>query len=94
MQPIPVAVTFTDDSFAVELSDGQHLVAPLDISPKLLEATPEQRARVRMTQSGLHWDELDEDIGISGLLRADFARELKTIRDTMPMTRTVRRAKL
>lgn len=42
---------------------------PLDISPKLLAATPEQRARVRITSTGLHWDELDEGVGIKGLLR-------------------------
>jgi hypothetical protein len=28
----------------------------------------EQRARVRITSHGLHWDDLDEDISIAGLL--------------------------
>jgi hypothetical protein len=36
--------------------------------PRLLEATPEQRAEVGMRKNGLHWDALNEDISVSGLL--------------------------
>lgn len=45
------------------------LIAPRS-SPRLLRATPEQRARVEVSGggSGLHWDELDEDISVAGLL--------------------------
>jgi hypothetical protein len=70
MLPHPVAVSFTsDDAFTVELDDGRRLTVPLSESPKLLAATPAQREAVRMTLGGLHWDDLDEDIGIAGLLR-------------------------
>jgi hypothetical protein len=44
--------------------------APLAWFPRLLNATPKQRAAVRISASGesLHWDALDEDISVAGLL--------------------------
>ena len=35
---------------------------------RLLHATPEQRARVELSRVGLHWEDIDEDISIAGLL--------------------------
>lgn len=61
-------VRFDEDSFWVDLSDGRTLGVPLAWFPRLLRSTPEQREQVRMTSRGLHWDALDEDVSISGLL--------------------------
>jgi len=52
----------------VDLTDGRTLGVPLAWFPRLLNATPAQRARVEMSRNGLHWEELDEDISIAGLL--------------------------
>jgi hypothetical protein len=52
----------------VELSDGRTLGAPFAWFPRLHYATPEQRERVEIGRIGLHWEELDEDISIAGLL--------------------------
>jgi hypothetical protein len=52
----------------VDLSDGRILAVPLAWFPRLLHATEEQRERVRISGRGLHWDALDEDISIAGLL--------------------------
>ena len=41
---------------------------PLAWFPRLLHATPEQREQVELSPSGLHWDGIDEDISIAGLL--------------------------
>lgn len=60
---------FSEHAFTVELSDGRESHVPLETSAKLVAASPEQRARVRLTRSGLHWDEMDEDLEIAGLLR-------------------------
>jgi hypothetical protein len=62
------SVRFDDDSFWVELSDGRTLGVPLAWFPRLLHATSEQRLAVTISDDGLHWDELDEDISIVGLL--------------------------
>ena len=52
----------------VDLEDGRTLGIPLVWFPRLLRATPEARAKIELNRSGLHWDELDEDISIAGLL--------------------------
>ena len=64
----PKAVRFDDDTLWVSLSDGRTIAAPLTWFPRLLQATPEQRAKFELSKSGLHWDALDEDISVAGLL--------------------------
>jgi len=56
------------DSLWVDLSDGRTLSVPLVWFPRLLRATPAQRQAVTISTRGLHWEELDEDISIDGLL--------------------------
>lgn len=68
MSTSPRAVRFDDDNLWVSLSDGRTIAAPLAWFPRLLEATPEQRSQVMLSKSGLHWDALDEDISVAGLL--------------------------
>lgn len=62
------AVRFDEHAMWVDLTDGRTLGVPLAWFPRLLRATPEQRARVELSRVGLHWEELDEDISIAGLL--------------------------
>ena len=52
----------------VHLSDGRELGVPLAWFPRLLHASPEQRLQVRISSRGLHWETLDEDISVAGLL--------------------------
>jgi len=52
----------------VSLADGRTIAVPLAWFPRLLEATPEQRAGVELSKWGLHWDALNEDISVAGLL--------------------------
>jgi hypothetical protein len=61
-------VTFDEDNMWVVLSDGRTLGVPLAWFPRLLHATAEQREQVRISSRGLHWEALDEDISIAGLL--------------------------
>ena len=56
------------DSLWVDLSDGRTLGVPLAWFPRLLRATSAQRKRVEISRTGLHWEDLDEDISIAGLL--------------------------
>lgn len=62
------SIAFNDDSMQVQLSDGRVLGVPLAWFPRLLHATPAQRARYTHSTRGLHWEELDEDISVEGLL--------------------------
>lgn len=68
MSTSPKSVRFDDDTMWVGLTDGRTIAAPLTWFPRLLDATPEQRALVELSKSGLHWEALDEDISVAGLL--------------------------
>jgi len=61
-------VRFDEDSMWLDLSDGRTLGVPLAWFPRLLAASPEEREQVRISSRGLHWEALDEDISIAGLL--------------------------
>ncbi|WP_022719622.1 DUF2442 domain-containing protein [Rhodopseudomonas sp. B29] len=62
------SVRFDDHTMWVDLSDGRTLGVPLAWFPQLLRATPAQRAQVELSRVGLHWEALDEDISVAGLL--------------------------
>ena len=64
----PKSIRFDDDTLWVSLSDGRTIAAPLTWFPRLLDAAPEQRAKVELSKNGLHWDSLNEDISVAGLL--------------------------
>lgn len=63
------SVRFDEQTMWVEPADGGAIGVPLAWFPRLLAATPEQRAEVEISPHGLHWDALDEDISVAGLLR-------------------------
>ena len=62
------ALRFDDDIMWVDLLDGRTLGVPLAWFPRLLNATPQQRLAYEISYDGLHWDGIDEDISIAGLL--------------------------
>ena len=70
------AVRFDEHTMWVDLTDGRTLGVPLAWFPRLLRATPVQRERVELSRVGLHWEDLDEDISVAGLLagRGDMTR--------------------
>lgn len=76
MNTLAKSVRFDDNSMWVDLADGRIIAVPLAWFPRLLHATPKQREQIEISHSGLHWDELDEDISIAGLLAgvADLTR--------------------
>jgi len=63
-------VRVTNDSLIVDLSDGRTISAPLEWFPRLLHATPEERSNWRLIGRGhgIHWEEIDEDISVEGLV--------------------------
>jgi hypothetical protein len=74
------SVHFDQDSMWVDLSDGRIVAVPLAWFPRLLHATAEQREQFRFSSRGLHWEALDEDISIAGLLagEGDLTQSQKT----------------
>jgi len=61
-------VWFDEFNMWVTLSDARTLGVPLAWFPRLMHATPEQRAHFELSARGIHWDDLDEDISVDGLL--------------------------
>ena len=61
---------FEEDRFSVIFSDGRILQIPVAYFPRLLKATPEQLLHYTISGggTGLHWEELDEDILVENLL--------------------------
>lgn len=68
---VAVDVTIDDDALHVRIRDGRTISAPLDGFPRLASANASDRADWRLIGSGegIHWNRLDEDVSISGLLR-------------------------
>jgi Protein of unknown function (DUF2442) len=60
-----------EHSLIVDLMDGRTISAPLAWYPRLLNATPKQRAHWEKCGGGygIHWPDVDEDLSTEGLLR-------------------------
>ena len=70
MSTLAKGLRFDDSMMWVELMDGRQLGVPLAYFPRLLDATPQQRDDYVISGGGarIHWDALDEDISVEGLL--------------------------
>jgi hypothetical protein len=68
--PRIINVSVTEDTLTVDLEDGRTVSVPIGWYPRLAHGTPAERANVQISGAGygLHWPDLDEDIGIEGLL--------------------------
>jgi hypothetical protein len=68
--PNAESVVVTEDTLSVDLSDGRTIAVPLVWFPRLVHATPEERNNWRLIGEGhgIHWEDIDEDISVVGLL--------------------------
>jgi len=75
--PKILSVQVTNDSLTVDLEDGRTITVPLSWYPRLAYATPEERQNFQIAGAGygIHWPDLDEDIGVEGLLLGKRSRE-------------------
>ncbi len=69
-EPLASRVQVTNDRLVVELADGRTLAVPLDWYPRLLHGTPAERQNLQLLGEGyvIEWPDLDEHIGVEGLL--------------------------
>src|SRR5690348_4567563 len=68
--PVVVNVTVTPQSLIVALGDGRQLTVPLTWYPRLVHATDAERQHWELLGDGeaIEWPDLDEHIGVDGLL--------------------------
>lgn len=69
-EAIATKIWFDKENMWVALTDGRQLSIPLVYFPRLLNATPEQRNNYELSGggTGIHWEEIDEDISVPGLI--------------------------
>src|SRR5882724_3066480 len=88
------SVFVTHDTLSVDLEDGRTVSVPLGWYPRLVHGTETERSNFEISGAGygVHWPDLDEDIGVEGLLlgkrssesAASFDRWLQRRREKQP----------
>jgi hypothetical protein len=78
--PYAVDVYTSEDSLTVDLSDGRTISVPLGWYPRLEHATAEELLNWRFIGQGegIHWQDIDEDISVEGLLAGRPSGESQT----------------
>ena len=68
--PEALNVLLTEDTLSVDLSDGRSISVPIAWFPRLLHSSEQERNNWRFIGKGqgIHWEDIDEDISIEGLL--------------------------
>lgn len=63
-------IMMTEDTLSVDLSDGRTISVPLAWFPRLLHATLAEKKNWRLIGKGqgVHWEDIDEDISVEGML--------------------------
>ncbi len=69
-EPLAVDVEVTEEDLIVRLLDGRRIAVPLAWYPRLLYATPAERQRWQLLGGGyaIEWPDIDEHIGVEGIL--------------------------
>jgi hypothetical protein len=63
------SVEFTPTDLVVTLADGRKIATPIEWYPRLARASAAQRENFEIGPMGIHWPDLDEDLGIAGMLK-------------------------
>jgi Protein of unknown function (DUF2442) len=65
-----VRAQLTDEALVVDLVDGRSVSVPLVWYPRLLRASINERQQFRLIGSGegIHWELLDEDVSVEGIV--------------------------
>ncbi len=68
--PMAVDVSVSEDTLSVDLRDGRSISVPLAWYPRLANGSARERDNWSLIGqgAGIHWEELDEDISLIGLL--------------------------
>ena len=78
--PCAINVKVTRETLSVDLSDGRTISVPLAWYPRLLHSVSEERRNWRLIAKGqgIHWNDIDEDISVEGLLAGKPSGESQT----------------
>ncbi|HSO84827.1 DUF2442 domain-containing protein [Thiocapsa sp.] len=78
--PTASNVSVSEDPLSVDLSDGRTISVPIEWFPRLVHATPKERMRWSLIGNGqgIHWEDIDEDVSVGGLLAGQPSGESQT----------------
>lgn len=88
--PVAVSVMITDEKLIVELVDGRSFSIPLEWYPRLLNGTALERQNWQLLGDGyaIEWPDLDEHIGVEGLIAGRRSNESQRSIDRWLATRS------
>lgn len=78
-EPVRAWYQESDGEIHVELDDGRMLHFPVKGNRRLEVGTPAQLNNIELIVDGLHWPDLDEDLGIEGLLVGDYGQRMHAV---------------
>lgn len=83
LKPCAKSLSFTSDTMTVQLLDGRTLTVPLLFFPRLKDAPFDklQRYEISGGGTGLHWDDLDEDISVPLLMTGHVSCEAEPLQE-------------
>jgi hypothetical protein len=95
-EPLAAQVRVTDKELIVDLLDGRSLIIPLSWYPRLLYASQEERQNWQLLGDGyaVEWADLDEHIGIEGLLAGRQSGESQASFQRWLAARTIKESKV
>jgi Protein of unknown function (DUF2442) len=72
-----VDVRVSSDNLTIELADGHCVLVPLEWYPRVLNASKDERQNWRLLGGGyaIEWPDLDEHIGVEGLIAGNHSGE-------------------
>jgi hypothetical protein len=75
--PVAVSVSLSSEHLTLELADGRQMLVPLEWYPRLMNASKAERQNWRLIGGGyaIEWPDLDEHIGVEGLLAGNRSGE-------------------
>ena len=80
--PSAIGVEVSESTLSVELNDGRTISVPVGWYPRLTHATRKERDNWKIIGGGqgIHWEDIDEDISVEGLLQGNPSGESQSSR--------------
>lgn len=78
--PRVLTVLVSNDTLTVDIEDGRTISIPIGWYPRLAYGNQAERENYQISGAGygIHWPDLDEDIGVEGLLLGKKSEESQT----------------
>ena len=91
-EPAALRIAIRDEKLVVDLVDGRTLTVPLEWYPRLAHASRKERQNWTLLGNGyaIEWPDLDEHLGVEGLLAGRRSGESRKSLERWLSTRKVR----